>query len=72
MNMEHQPEESDSPEHGSTVGFLAIAGVLEIVFLVIAVIIIGVAYTVGLHLAILVLATAIAGFGFWKWKANRL
>ena len=70
MNMSHQPEESEPPAHGSTLGFLAIPGVLEIALLVVAVIILGVAYTAGLHFAILVLASAIAVFGFWKWKAQ--
>jgi len=71
MNIDHEPEESGPPAQESTLGFLALAGGLEIALLVVAVIILGVAYTVGLHLAILLFATAIAVFGFLKWNARR-
>jgi hypothetical protein len=69
--LDHQREKSEPPAHGSTLAFLALAGVLEIALLVVAVVILGVAYTFGLHFAILLFATAIAVGGFWKWKAGR-
>ena len=68
--MNKKPEQSESRGRRSLLTFLALAGVLEAAFLVLVFIVLGVAYTVGLHIAILLAIMVLSLFGVWKWTAR--
>jgi len=65
--MDEKPSGPESKESGSFIALLAVAGVLEIALLVLAVVFLGFAYSLGLHMAILVVVLVLTILAFWRW-----
>ena len=65
--MDEEVEGTDPEKRHAFWRFVALAGLFEVAFLVVALVLFGVAYTVGFHFAVLLFAVAVALFAVRKW-----